>query len=492
MDWGNSITYLAEARVNGQAKRFGIKDADRMHHIALIGKPGGGRAAFLTDMVLQDIARGMGVVVMDAEGDLAQTLLERIPKEAAERLTVLDPSDGEYPYSWNAIDDFRALPAAVAVPTLADTLSSVYQCEDGPLTTRAAEYLLAHREATLLFLYNAVTDLKVRERLLSRANPERETFELALTQSADAVVSIKEYGQYLGKDTLMRNILGQSVSTFTLAGLKEGAIVIIDFSRIKMFPTRVTPLVRLILAAARAEAGLVPPVAVYLHDCLKYLSERNLERTLLDRNIALTVSDASHGEEGVLREKLLQRAGTVAAFAPHEEDVPMAGRAFYPYVAAEDLEKLDEGEIIIALAIDSVRSRPFFASALPLAERSGVSVQDLRLASRTKYTIMRLAADKLFKPQKEESEKKKEEDPGSFSGAFRSIFSKRADAPAPGAKPPEPKTVLPPPAKPPEKEKKQQIDGVVKDPVPPPPSAPAEIPEKKLKKMLRVGKPPST
>jgi hypothetical protein len=452
-------------------------------------------------------------MILDAEGDLTQILLERMPHEALERLVVVDPSDGEYPYSWNPADDFRALPAAAAVPTLADTLASVYQCEDGPLTTRAAEYLLAHPDATFLFLYNATTDPKARERLLPRSSAEREPFEQALAQSADAIVSIKEYGQYLGKDTLMRNILGQSVSKFTLASLKgglpaqAGGIVVVDFSRIKMFPTRVTPLVRLILSAARAEAELAllsgqAPVAVYLYDCLRYLSEQNMERALLDRNIALTVSDASHGEEGALREKLLQRAGTVAAFAPQEEDVHMTGRAFYPYVASEELEKLDDGELIIALAIDSVRSRPFFASAFPSGERSGVSAQDVRLASRTRYAISRPAADKLFKPQKEEPEKKKEDDPGSFSGAFRSIFSKRPDGSAPSATPKPAELKTPPPFPSPsplpaapkasEKEKKPNVEGIVRNPPPAPPPAggPSEIPEKKLKKMLRVGKPP--
>lgn len=495
MQWGNAITYLAETRAQGRETRFGIKDADRTHHLALLGRPGSGRVPFLTNMVLQDIERGTGVLVMDAGGDLAQALLERIPHTAEERLIVLDPSDGEHPYSWNPLDDFRKLPEAVAVPTLADTLASVYQCDDGPLTSRAAAYLLGHSEATFLFLHDIVADQKRRERLLPKSSPDREAFEAALVQSPDTAVSIKEYGQYLGKDTLMRNLLGQSTSKFTLSTLREqGAIVIVDLSHIRMFPTRVTPLTRLILSAARAEAG-TSPFAVYMHDCLRYLSERNLERTLLDRNIALTVSDTSHGEESVSREKLLQRAGSVAAFVPQEEDMHLVGRALYPYVAAEDLAKLGEGELIIALAIDSVRSRPFYARGLPFPPRSGVSAQDLRLASRERYSIPRLVADKLFKA-KEEPEKKKE-DPDSFSGAFRSIFAKRAaDAPSPKPAdiptPPAAAAPLPPPPpaaampKPPEKGK-PNIDGVVRTSAP---AEPAEIPEDKLKKMLHVGKTP--
>lgn len=490
MDWGSSITYIAETRFKGHVVRFGIKDADRTHHIGILGKESSDRAAFLANMALEDIARGAGVFVMDGEGNLIQSLLERIPKDAVERLVVLDPSDGEYPYSWNPIDDFRALPPPIAVQTLSETLASVYQCEDGALTTYAATYMLGHGNATLLSLYELVTDLKARERLLPRTTPERADFESVLAASGDVAVSIKEYGQYLGKDTLTRNLIGQSESKFTFASLAAGAIVMVDFSHIKMFPTRITPLSRLILSAARAEASLSPVSTVYLHDCLRYVSEKNLEQALLDRSIALTVSDASQGESDVLREKLLQRAGSIATFVPQEDDVHMTGRAFYPYVAPEELEKLEKGKLIIALAIDSVRSRPFFASVLPIPARSGVSVQDLRLASRGRYTISRLAADKLFKSQKEEGDKKKEDDPGAFSGAFRSIFTKRAgDVPA-TPKPPE---VKPPAApKPVEKEKlPPSVEGIVKkNTASPAPSGPAEIPRGKLKKMLRVGKPP--
>lgn len=484
---GDGITYLAETRVKGEPKRFGIKDADRTHHIALLGRDENARATFLAGMALQDIVRGAGVLILDSEGILTQLILERFPKDAVERLIVLDPSDGEYPYSWNPIDDFRALPPEAALPTLSQTISSVYQCEDGQLSGFAASFLLGHPGMTILFLYDVIADPKARDRLLPKGSAERSTFDAILAVSADAAASIKEYGQYLAKDTLMRNILGQGGSKFTLETLSEGGIIIADLSRIRMFPTRVTPLSRLILAAGRTRAA--SPVAVYMSGCLRYLSTHELERSLLDRAIALTVSDMSHGEPGTLREKILQRAGTVATFAPHEDDVHLSGKAFYPYIAAEELEKLSAGQCVIALTIDSVRSRPFLANILPLPERSGVSVQDLQLASRGKYTITRLAADKLFKLPEEAKKPTAPDD--SFSGAFRSIFTKRAD-PTGGAsggsaipKPLEPKPAAPGSAQRP----------AVAEPVPPKSvtgvaeAKPKEIPEAELKKMVRVRKP---
>ncbi len=415
MDWGGGITYLAETRLKGKTVRFGIKDADRLSTVCLVGRAGSGRAHFLANMALQDIARGAGILVLDGGGNLTQTLLERLPESARERLIVLDPSDGEHPFSWNPLDDFHSLSSETAPALLSETLASIYQIQNGPVLAFAASAMLSRKGATLLFLYEAVTDAKARDRFFPAKSPAREEFESLLAASPDSSSAITENGRYLAKDALMRNLIGQRASKFTLGALKEGlpaaqgsmaqagSIVVVDFSRIRMFPTRATPLVRLFLSVARAHASKQAPVPLYVHDCLRYLSQEDLDRALLDRGIALTVSDTAHGEEdGAMRTTLLHRAGSVAAFAPHEADMPFVERVFYPYVAPEELEKLEEGQMSVVLAIDSVRSRPFFANALPPAERTGVSYQDLSLASRNTYTTSRLAVDKLFRPKSED------------------------------------------------------------------------------------------
>jgi len=481
MNWGSSITYLGETSVKNASTVFGIKDADRLQHIALVGKMGSGRANFLTQVALQDVERGIGTVLLDGVGNFVQTFLERLPKDAEERVIVLDPSDGEHPYSWNPLDDFRALAHEYAFSPLSDMLASVYQVSRGPLVEFVARYMLQAENATLLHLYELVSDPKARERLLPSAEAKSE-FEALLKDAGDTATLIHENGRYLAKDSLMRNILGQPTSKFTLDVLEKGGIVIVDFSRIRMFPTRITGLVRLFVHLARLHSTENIPLALYMQDCVRYLSVEDLDKALFDRGLMLTVSDTSHGEEEkTLREKALQRSGTVIAFTPHEMDEPLVNHVFYPYVSPEEFEKLHEGEFVIALTIDSVRSKPFFGSVLPLPARSGLSHQDVQLYSRNLYTLQRVKVDEMFRPKKDDTEKGKDGEPGSFSDAFRSIFTKQAgagkDGKATGAAPvaaaakPEPKAVP---------EKKDVKGGT---PVPP-----AEIPEDKLKKMLHVRK----
>lgn len=435
MEWGNKVTYLAQTAFKSGVVPFGIKDTDRLEHVSVIGKAKSGRASLLTQMALQDIERGMSVVVLDATGALAPMLAERLSSEARERLVFLDPSDGEHPFSWNAVEEFRPLGERGA-NVLSEALASLYRIKAGGLTFFTAEFALSHSETSPLLLYDLVSDPKKREKILGTGTGAFLNFEELLKKESDIAELITEHGRYIAKDTLVRNVVGQKESKFSLAQGEHGSLVIVDLSRIRMFPTRITPLVRLFTHAAHARGLLGEDVSLYLYDSVKYLPQEDMERILPERSVAIVMATTAESEEDVaVRESALKRSGSVVAFASHPNDYSLLEQVFYPYVSPDELAKMKEGELCVILTIDSVRARPFFATVLPRPERSGVSYQDLQVYSLGKYTISRLKADQIFKEVLDDKDKKgKDGDPG-FSGAFRSIFAKRAGAGADGAKP---------------------------------------------------------
>ena len=198
-----------------------------------------------------------------------------------------------------------------------------------------------------------------------------------------------------------------------------------------MFPTRVTPIVRILVRALRAKAEVSPaPLSLYMYDALRYLSEEDVDNVFSEHKMACTISDTLYNDEDkALREKTASRCGTIAAFTPNPADVSVVEHMFYPYIEPEELTKLEEGEFVIALTIDSVRSKPFFAKSIALPERKGQSHQDLMVMSRERYATSRVKVDQLFKranDQDKSKKKGKDDEPGSFSDAFRSIFTKRA------------------------------------------------------------------
>jgi hypothetical protein len=67
-----------------------IPDTDRTRHIYMPGKTQHGKSTLMAWMLIQDIARGHGVCLMDGKGDFAPKLLRAIPKYRMEDTIYLD------------------------------------------------------------------------------------------------------------------------------------------------------------------------------------------------------------------------------------------------------------------------------------------------------------------------------------------------------------------------------------------------------------------
>jgi hypothetical protein len=106
---------IGEGEGWGQSRRFGISAADQRQHIYIIGKTGSGKTTLVRNLIIQHIALGHGVGVIDPHGDLAEELLNHIPPDRADHLVYFNPGDIECP-SWCARDsfDFPSLPESEA------------------------------------------------------------------------------------------------------------------------------------------------------------------------------------------------------------------------------------------------------------------------------------------------------------------------------------------------------------------------------------------
>jgi hypothetical protein len=470
----DGVTLLGDTMRKGQNVRFGIKDADRLFDVALLGKAKE-RIQFMTTLALQDAARGTGVLLIDLTGELSEFFTERLDMSARKRLIYLDPSDAEYPFSWNPLEDYRAL-GEDAAPRLTRLLTSLYRSKESPLFAFLAAWMLDRNDATLLSAYELVAEAPLRDKLMPKDDAHRAELDSLMNSETEAAEAIRGNGRYLAKDTLVRNLLGQSASKFNIAELDDGAIIVLDLSRIRMFPTRIAPLARLFSHAARAT--LETPAAVYWNECLRTFSQADVDHILTDRVLAVTFSESLLSPEDPVRKTALARAGTVVAFSPNANDLALTESLFFPYISASDIEKLEEGEMTLMLTIDSVRSRPFFARAAVPPPRQNVSYQDVQVASRAEYATSRHAVDQGFIKKYAPPPAPKPGDTGSFSNAFRSIFAKGAAGgatppPAPGAASPLPKS--PAQASASKQEPKADVN-----------KKPAEISEEELKKMLYV------
>lgn len=75
----------------------------RCKHSHIIGRPGTGKSSLLENMILQEIALGHGVALIDPHGTLVERLLGLIPPNHIDRVVFIDPADPLHVPIWNPL-----------------------------------------------------------------------------------------------------------------------------------------------------------------------------------------------------------------------------------------------------------------------------------------------------------------------------------------------------------------------------------------------------
>lgn len=121
---------LGHAEV-GHRGPVALEVADARQHLHIIGATGSGKSTLITNLVLQDVAAGRGVVVCDPKGDLVTDILERLPEDLSGRVVVLDPDDDDAPPAMNVLE---ASDSHLAVDHLVGIFHRLFEAYWGPRT----------------------------------------------------------------------------------------------------------------------------------------------------------------------------------------------------------------------------------------------------------------------------------------------------------------------------------------------------------------------
>ncbi len=199
---------------------FGISPADQRQHIYILGKSGSGKTTLLRNLVLQHIAAGHGVGLIDPHGDLAEELLDNFPPSRADHLVYFNPGDIEFPVGLNLLANVAPDDRHLVASGIVGAFKGIWRDSWGP----RLEYILYNAIAALLDCPN--TSLLGVNRLLTddayRAWVVRQVKDQFIrdfwqTEYAgyetrfrrEAIVPIQnKLGQFL-LNPVVRNILGQ-------------------------------------------------------------------------------------------------------------------------------------------------------------------------------------------------------------------------------------------------------------------------------------------
>jgi len=219
-------TYLGQIMSAGQDKLIGISEADRRQHVHVIGKTGTGKSTLLRNMLIQDIAAGRGVGLIDPHGDLAEEILDHIPSWRTRDVVFFNAADTEYPIGLNLLEPVAPEHRHLVVGGVVEAFRRIWPDSWGPQThyifTNAVSALMECQNVSLLGVWRMLVDAQYRAWVVRQVKDPLlrwywvEEFGRYNEQFArQAVAPILNKVGAAVMPPVLRNILGQVRSGFS-------------------------------------------------------------------------------------------------------------------------------------------------------------------------------------------------------------------------------------------------------------------------------------
>ena len=399
---------------------FGIKRVDRRRHVYIIGKSGVGKSKLLELLARQDIAYGHGLCLIDPHGDTIEDLIPFIPKERIDDVCIIDPSDVNYPASFNPLANIDPAFKHQLTQGLIEVMEKQFGANWTPRLEHVFRFtclaLLDYPHATMRGMISMLTDRNYRQKVVEYIEDDMvkrfwaiEFADWSEKFDTEAIIPlVNKLGQFLS-DPMLRNIFGQKENKIKLEELmQEKKIILINLSKGKigeenssffgsMFITKIKQ-------AGMARAALP---ASERHDYYIYVDEfqnlvtdtfENLLAESRKYGICLTVAHQYVGQlSPKVQAAVLGNSCTIIIFRVGGEDAVKLKPEMAPIFDIKDMINLGMGQIYIKMTIDGETYDPFSAETLKVLPPTHPSYKDEIIArSREKYSISADAAKRLI------------------------------------------------------------------------------------------------
>jgi len=392
---------------------FGISPVDHCNHIYIIGKTGSGKTTLLRNLLVQHIARGHGVGLIDPHGDLAEELLNHIPPWRADHLVYFNPGDLEFPIGLNLLANVAPDDRHLVASGIVGAFKSIWRDSWGPrleyILYNAVAALLDCPNTTLLGVNRMLTDETYRAWVIRQIKDpfirafwaeEYASYDPRFRHEAIAPIQNK-LGQFL-LNPVVRNILGQVKTKVSIPFIMdEGRLFIANLSKGQLGHDKANLLGSLLAtqfqlgAMARAKRPETERRPFYLYiDEFQNFSTDAFASILAEARkyrLCITISHQYIDQLSLpVRQAVFGNVGTLVAFRVGYTDAEVLekefGNAFPPSAIAD----LDRYEGIVKLLEDGANREPFRARMLPPSGNPVGRKQKLIARSRERFAAARV------------------------------------------------------------------------------------------------------
>lgn len=386
------VVFFGKTDFRSANRIFGAKRADRRQHTYVIGKTGTGKTTLLRNLVIQDIANGEGVCVVDPHGEFVEGLLSMIPKERLEDVVYFNPADPDYHIGFNPLEisdkRYKHLVASGLMGIFTKIWAGVWSARMEYILNNAVLALLDTPGSTLLGITRLLVDKEYRQKIV--ANIEDPVVKAFWIQEYEAwkeqfrneaiTPLLNKVGQFLSTP-LVRNIVGQSKSTIDIFEImNKGKIFLVNVSKGRIGEDNSALLGAMIITKLQLSAMdriRIPEeerVDFYLYvdefqnfatdsfaNILSEARKYRLALTMAHQYIGQLVTDASTK----VRDAIFGNVGTMLIFRVGAADAEFLAKEVEPEFGPQDMVNLPNRRIYLKLMVDGVTSRPFSAETLP-------------------------------------------------------------------------------------------------------------------------------
>ncbi|MBP9827948.1 type IV secretion system DNA-binding domain-containing protein [Patescibacteria group bacterium] len=392
-----------------------MTDSDRRRHMYIIGKTGSGKSEFIKNMAVQDIRNGKGVCIIDPHGDLADGVLELIPKNRIDDVVYFNPSDLERPMGLNMLESPNDEMRDFVVQEMISIFYMLFPPEMiGPMFEHnMRNYMLTlmadvQNPGTIVEIPRMIADEAFQKEWVSKVKDPvvRSFWEDEMAKTSDYHKSemmgylVSKVGRFV-ENEMMRNIIGQQKSAFNFREIMDKKqILLVNLSKGKTGEVNAS-LLGLILVAklqmaafSRADIPeserhdfylyidefqnfITPSIATILSEARKY----RLNMILAHQYMGQLVKDG----KSEIRDAVLGNVGNMFVARVGPEDVETLEKVFAPTFSGYDLMNTDMYTWNVKMIIENAQAKPFTMKAIPI-EKGNRRVGDaLKEISRLQY-----------------------------------------------------------------------------------------------------------
>ena len=378
-------------------RQLGLRIEDALRHVLAVGPTGTGKSTFLYWYAQSAIRNGLGLLLLDPKGDLAEAVLDAVPEDRANDVAFLDFADTARPIGLNPLavtDPAAADQTAAAVSTMMRELITGEGMQWGTTMSQAFAYgfrtLAANPqiEPTMLDLERLFFDRDWRAELLQNVS---DPFVAAYwTNQVDRMGERQfelNFGSALRRmallvnDPRVRNILAQARPAVRWdRALKRSAIVLVNLDQadnaLGIAGSRLLGSIivtQFWQAVLRRPRGKRPPFIFLIDEFQEFLDTGRNMGAFFERSrsyrVGMCIATQSLAQPRLrpVRRTVMINARTHVVFGGLRDEARHFALSTEPHFSARDLDRREAFQMTVSALVDNQPAPPFSAhvAALP-------------------------------------------------------------------------------------------------------------------------------